>query len=121
MKKLLFGLLATLFMANLSFAQDSEIVSGKINANTMSVDIPLEIKSNLIYKTNSEEFIIHKHYYTEIKGYVTIITDSKNQVVAVTLPVGTSTEKVRGIGKCFKNAFWGDGGGWNGFWDCVVN
>ena len=121
MKKLLFGLIATVLFSSASLAQDAEIVSGKINANTTSVDIPSELKSDLNYKTNSEEFITHKHYYVAIKGDITIITDSKNQIVAVTLPVGTSEEKVRGIVKCFKNAFWGDGGGWSGFWDCVVN
>lgn len=121
MKKLVFGLLATVLFANILSAQDGDIVSGKINANTFSIDIPSEFKSNVVYKSESEEFVIHKHYFSDLKGYMTVITDSNEKVVAVTLPTTTTAERIRKIGKCFKRAFWGEGTGWSGFWDCVVN
>lgn len=121
MKKLVFSFLATVLLVSFGSAQDAEIISGKINANSSSVDIPAELKSDVTYKSNSEEFVVHKHYYTELKGYITVITDSKDKVVAVTLPITTSEARFRAIVKCFKKAFWGDGGGWNGFWDCVLN
>lgn len=121
MKKTLLCLLVTVLFVNYTSAQDADIVSGKINTNSSSIDIPAELKSDLTYKTNSEEFVVHKHYYTELKGYITVITDSKNKVVAVTLPTTTSESRLRDIGKCFKNAFWGEGTGWGGFWGCVVN
>lgn len=121
MKKLVFSFLATVLFASFGSAQDAEIISGKINTNSSSVDIPKELKSDLTYKLNSEEFVVHKHYYEELKGNITVITDSKDNVVAVTLPVSTSEARLRDIVKCFKNAFWGNGGGWGGFWDCVVN
>jgi hypothetical protein len=121
MKNIIFGLFATLFVSNFASAQDAEIISGKINTSTYSIDVPIELKSDLTYKINSEEFVIHKHYYAELKGTITVITDSKDKVVAVTLPTTTSEARLRDIGKCFKSAFWGEGTGWGGFWDCVVN
>ncbi len=121
MKKLLLGIFATVLFTNFASAQDAEIISGKINAKSFSAEIPIEFKSDLMYKSGSEEFVIHKHYFEELKGYMTVITDSKDKVVAVTLPTLTSEARLRDIVKCFKKAFWGDGGGWGGFWDCVVN
>ena len=120
MKKLILGMFATVLFSTFASAQDAEIISGKINSGKTSADIPTELKSDLIYKANSSEFVVHKHYYEDIKGDITVITDSNDRVVAVTLPTETSEEKARSIVKCFKNAFWGEGSGWSGFWDCVI-
>lgn len=121
MKNLLFVLLTSVVFSNFVYSQDADIISGKINTNKASFEIPADLKSNLTYKANSEEFVIHKHYYEELKGSITVITDSNDKVVAVTLPVSTSEARLRDIVKCFKAAFWGNGGGWDGFWDCVLN
>ena len=121
MKKLVLGLLATVLFLNFTSAQDTEIISGKINSKEYTVDLPSELRSDLEYKSESQEFIIYKHYYTELKGYITIITDSNDRVVAIALPTTTSEARFRNIVKCIKNAFWGNGSGWGGYWDCVVN
>jgi hypothetical protein len=121
MKKLVLGVIATVLFANFASAQDADIVSGKISSKSFTADIPIELKSDVVYKSESEEFVIHKHYYADLKGYITVITDSRDKVVAVTLPTTTSEARLRDVVKCFKNAFWGDGTGWSGFWDCVVN
>ena len=121
MKKKIYCLIAIVSIVNFSFGQDAEIISGKINSDKYSVEIPAEFKSELTFKSDSPEFSIHKHYFNEIEGYVTVIADSKDKVVSVTLPSTISEARLRDIVKCFKNAFWGDGGGWSGFWGCVVN
>jgi hypothetical protein len=123
MKKLIFGLIATAIFSFTSFAQERIIISGKISTNSFSLDIPLEVKSNLKYQVDSYEFTITERYIENLKGYVTIITDSKNNVVAVTLPPATTFERARSIGKCFTTGFWSNEGGtgWPGFWNCLVN
>lgn len=119
MKKLLFGLIATVMFFEISSAQENKIISGKISSGTTTSDLPLELKSALTYKINSQEFTTHQHYDKGLNGNITIIVDSKNLIVGITLPLDTSTEKIASIGKCLKNSFWGNGSGWDGFWDCI--
>lgn len=122
MKKILFSLIAIISFTSI-FAQQSSIVSGKISSNISSIDIPIELKSDLLYETESFEFIKTERYISNLKGNIVVITDSKDKIVAVTLPMGTSLEKVKSIGKCFTTSFWNHEGGtgWSGFWNCLIN
>lgn len=122
MKKLVFGIITILSFSTL-FAQESEILSGKISTNKFSIDIPSEVRSNLVYGTNSFEFTKTERYISELKGSIIIITDSKNYIVAVVLPSSTSEERAKSIGNCFTSGFWNSAGGtgWSGFWKCLVN
>lgn len=92
MKKIFFGIIATVFMCLNATAQENKIVSGKISVGGELIDLPKEVKSELEYKQNSSEFIKYERYSEEFKGIV--VTDSKNNIVSITLPPETPTEKM---------------------------
>lgn len=99
------------------FAQESKLISGKILAGTSSIDIPTEVKSQLIFKENSSEFIKIQRFSETLKGTITVISDSNNKFVGIILPDATSNSKMVSIGECIKKC-WKD---WNCFWDCMLN
>lgn len=119
MKNFLFSLLATVFFSNFFFAQEMKIVSGKISSGIESIDLPVEVKSDHVFKTESTEFTKHVRYSETLKGEVLIVTDSKDKIVAITVPSTTSMERIKNIFKCVKEAIWGTSG--MGFWDCMLS
>lgn len=119
MKNFFLCLMVLLFFSFRVQAQEVKIVSGLISSGMYQTEIPEEVQSKLTYENQKQEFIRHTRYCDNLKGEISIVTDSKDRIVAVTVPYGTSVERLRDIAKCFKRAFWGEGTGWGGFWDCL--
>jgi hypothetical protein len=120
MKNLLFSLIANVLIMPICKGQESKIISGKITIGSTITEIPGEIKSDLEYIIDSSDFIKHERFAENLGGYVTVISDNRDKIVAVVFPVTSATSKMNPL-KCFKTNFWGSGGGWSGFWDCILN
>lgn len=104
MKKLLFGLFATVLFYNFSAAQELKINSGKITSTISEIELPKEVKSELSYKTENSEFIIYQRYSEELKGNVTLVTDSSKRVVSLHIDAPVSQEVLRRWGsRCLKS------------------
>ena len=104
MKKAFFGLLATFLLANLGTAQEAKIISGKISSSTEMIEIPENLKSDLDFKENSSEFIIYQRFSDEFKTKITLVTDSKDKIVCVSLPTPVSAERLSHWGsRCLKS------------------
>jgi hypothetical protein len=125
MKKILFGLIATVMFSLNGNAQ--KIVSGKISNGKDLIDIPTEIASNLSYKADSSEFTTINKYSETLKGNVSITFDSKNKLVSILYPSSKPLSKavIGPIKDCYKDCMKGSGGGsesgsWLCYWMCIT-
>ena len=121
MKKLFFGLIATVMLCSSVNAQ--KIESGKISNGKESIDIPKEVVSELKYVENSSDFTTITKFSKSYDGNITLIVDSKNKVVAVVYPPSVSTSKLGPIGRCFKGCNAGgssESGAWLCYWVCIT-
>lgn len=112
--------LLLLFASTSIFAQEKNLISGKVLVGTKQFEIPAEVKSNKIFKLDSREFTMYKRFSESLKENVIVVTDSKNKIVCAYLPTSTPDPQAR-IFKCFQQGFWNHNGGtgWGGFWDCM--
>jgi hypothetical protein len=123
MKNLLFGIIATVLFSFTGNAQVGNIVSGKVSSGTSTVDIPLSLKSDLVYSKGSTEFTVFTKYSEKYKGDVTTILDRKYKIVAIILPNDTLTQQKLGpIGRCFSdcNSGGSETGAFLCYWCCVT-
>lgn len=120
MKNIYLFQIIVLVFASTVYAQEKNLISGKIIIGENQLEIPKEIKSDLVYNENSPEFTVFNRYSEISKQNVIVAVDSKNKIVCALLPSNTDKTK---ISKCFTTSFWnGEGGtGWSGFWNCLVN
>lgn len=117
MKKIIFGIFATLFLCQSINAQDLKVVSGRISYGDQYIELPTEMKSDKIFSANSSDFLKTEAYSEELNGSIIIFTDSKQQIIGITLPPTTTAEKVTKYYTCFKKA-WADGTGLMGYLEC---
>lgn len=117
MKKIIFGIFATLSLCQTINAQDLKAVSGRISYGDQYLELPTEMKSDKIYSANSAEFLKIEAYSEELNGSIIILTDSKQQIIGITLPPTTTAEKATKYYTCFKKA-WADGTGLMGYLEC---
>lgn len=117
MKKILFGLIATVLFSIAGNAQTSKLIQGKMISGTEQIDLEPEILSSLKYSASSSDFITSTRYSEKLNGVVTVVTDNKNKVVGIILPTGLNSAKMGPIAKCMKGCM-GDSGSESGAWLC---
>jgi hypothetical protein len=120
MKKLVFGLIATVMFG---FVGSAQSLDGKIASGNETIDIPIEVRSLMKFDLKSQEFTQYVKYSEKLKGEVVLILDSKNKVVRATLPVGFAKAALGPIGKCLKDCMGGgssESGAWLCYWVCIT-
>jgi hypothetical protein len=106
-----------------SFVGNAQSLNGKISSGNVTIDIPLEVVSELKFDSKSQEFTKYIKYSEKLNGEVVLIMDSKNKLVSISLPLGLSKVGLGPIGKCLRDCMGGgssESGAWLCYWVCVT-
>jgi len=91
MKKLIFGLIATIIISFNSFAQESKIISSSFSQSKSDVEIPSELKSKNVWtEENADQFVTFSVYKKEYQAFISITLDLKDpenvKIASINIP-----------------------------------